>query len=307
MKLAFFGTPAFAVPSLEALIDSKHDVRLVVAQPDRPAGRGMKLMRPPVAVAASAHGIETVQPERLDETIIQTLRALDVELAVVVAYGKILRPALLEAVPHGFINVHASLLPKWRGAAPVQRAIEAGENETGVSIMRIDEQLDHGPVFATARVAIGADDRAPEVFDRLAATGGELLVEVIDAIENGTSTETPQNHDDATHAAKIAKEEARVDWAKPARSIYDRFRAFYPWPGLFFEHAGETIRITDIAGVEKGDGGAGQIVSLEGESALIGTGDALLRIRALQRPGRRAAAAPDVLRGVHLAQGDRIT
>ena len=188
VRVAFFGTPAFAVPSLEALLGSGHEVVLVVAQPDKPAGRGMALRRPPVAEVAASRGIPLLQPDRVrDEAFLGGFDAARPDLAAVVAYGKILPAALLARAPHGFVNVHGSLLPKYRGAAPIQRAIENGERVTGVSIMRLDEEMDHGPVYATAELEIGPDEHTPARAERDAGVGGRLLVEVLDAIEAGTA------------------------------------------------------------------------------------------------------------------------
>lgn len=304
MKIAFFGTPAFAVPTLRRIIESHHDVVLVVAQPDRPAGRGMKMMKPPVAQIAIDERLALEQPARIDEGFIERVRDLNPDVAVVVAYGRILPRRLLDAVRGGFINVHASLLPRWRGAAPIQRAIEAGETVTGVAIMRIDEELDHGPVFATREVAIGPDDRAPELFDRLGDTGADLLIEVLDAIERGEASEAPQEHARATVARKIRKEEGLVQWSAPARILYDRFRAFYPWPGLTAEVGGERMKVADVKGVVEATAPPGRIVEFRGGAAVIATAEDALLISSLQRPGKRAADAADVLRGMNLGPGD---
>jgi methionyl-tRNA formyltransferase len=306
VKVAFFGTPEFAVPSLKAILDSTHQVVLVVAQPDRPAGRGLKLRKPPVAELALSLRIPLVQPARIrNEEMLETIRASGCELAVVVAYGKILPAALLEIPPRGFINVHASLLPKYRGAAPIQRAIESGERITGVTIMRIDEELDHGPMFAKAEVTIGPDERAPSVAARLAEAGGRLLVEQLDRIEAGTAVETPQEHAAATHAAKIDKAEGRVDWRESARTLYDRFRAFDPWPGLYADIRGEVVKLTEVAPVAEG-GKPGTLLRAD-EDAVVGCGEGALRLRLLQRPGKRPASSADVLRGLGIGPGDELS
>jgi methionyl-tRNA formyltransferase len=307
VKVAFFGTPEFAVPSLRRILAATHEVVLVVAQPDRPAGRGMKLRKPPVAELAMEMGIPLVQPVRIrSEEMLETIGASGCELAVVVAYGKILPAALLEIPPLGFINVHASLLPKYRGAAPIQRAIESGERMTGVTIMRIDEELDHGPMFAKAEVAIGPDERAPSVAARLAEAGGRILVEQLDRIESGTSVETPQEHSAATHAAKIEKSEGRVDWERSARTLYDRFRAFDPWPGLYAEIRGEIVKLTEIALVDE-RGKPGTLLRAAGEDAIVACGEGALGLRLLQRPGKRPALAADVLRGLGIGPGDELS
>lgn len=307
MRVAFFGTPAFAVPSLEALLASRHEVVLVVAQPDKPAGRGMNLRRPPVAAVAASRGIDLRQPERArDEAFLAAFDAARVDLAAVVAYGKILPAALLARSPHGFVNVHGSLLPNYRGAAPIQRAIENGESRTGVSIMQLDEEMDHGPVYATAEVAIGPGEHTPALAERLAAAGGNLLVEVLDAIEAGTAVAVPQDHARATYAPKIAREEGLVRWDEPARRIYDRYRAFDPWPGLTATIHGEGVRLFDVAPAAR-SGRAGEIVAVEGECAIVGCGEGALRIGRLQRPGKKPVPASELLRGWGIGAGARLS
>lgn len=303
MRLIFLGTPEFAVPSLRALHASSHEVLLVVAQPDRPAGRGMKMQKPAVAEAAIELGLPLVQPPKLDATFLDEVRELRPDVGIVVAYGKILRKALLDIPPRGFLNVHGSILPRWRGAAPVQRAIEAGDRESGVAIMQLDEDLDHGPVFDVARLAIGDDELAPSLFARLAESGARLLVEVLDRIERGDITPQEQDHSAATHAKKIEKEEGLVDWSQPARRIYDRFRAFQPWPGLTAMIGGEAIKLTDVAMSSEMHGVPGEVVSIDRDGIVVQCGGSALRIRQMQRPGKRSLPAVDVARGLGLEQG----
>ncbi len=306
MRVAFFGTPAFAVPSLEALLGSRHEVVLVVAQPDKPAGRGMNLRRPPVAEVAASRGIALQQPDRVrDEAFLAAFEAAGVDVAAVVAYGKILPAALLARAPRGFVNVHGSLLPKYRGAAPIQRAIENGERATGVSIMKLDEEMDHGPVYAAIELPIGPDERTPALAERLAAAGGALLVEVLDAIDAGTAVATEQEHARATYAPKIAREEGVVRWDEPARRIYDRYRAFDPWPGLTATIHGEGVRLFDLAPVAR-TGRAAEIVAVEGESAIVACGEGSLRIGRLQRGGKKPVAASELLRGWGIGAGARV-
>lgn len=307
MKLLFFGTPEFAVPTLERLLGSRHQVVAVYAQPDRPAGRGMKMQQPPVAQLAAQRGVQLEQPPRIDDEVIGKIAESGAELAVVVAYGRILPNKLLESVPRGFFNVHASLLPKWRGAAPVQRSIAAGETETGVTIMQIDEELDHGPVFAARAIPIGEDERAPSVLAGLSEAGGDLLLDVLDQIEAGTASGTPQNHAEATYAPKVTKEEGNVDWNLPARALYDRFRAFYPWPGLTVGASGERLRLSELSGVSDARGAAGEILSIAPDGVEIASGEGSLVVVSMQRPGRRAAPAADVVRGMRLGIGDRLS
>ena len=294
MRVVFFGTPAFAVPSLEA-VAREHEVVLVVAQPDRPSGRGMKLHQPPVAERAIALGLALAQPAKIrNDEFLQSIAALKPDVGVVVAYGKILPQALLEIPRRGFINVHGSILPKYRGAAPMQRAIEAGDNVTGVSIMAVEEELDSGPVYAIEEIAIGPDDRLPAVADRIASAGASALTRVL----RDMPTPAAQDHSRATYAAKIEKEEGRITFAEPAATIYNRFRAFDPWPGLFFETGGETVKITDMRMEPRLQPGVPRhIVSIDGD-VVVHAADGALRLIELQRPGKPRAAAGDVARGL---------
>ena len=297
VRIVFFGTPEFAVPSLDA-VAREHEVALVVAQPDRPAGRGMKLQKPSVAVRAAELGLAIAQPPKIrDERFLQEIAALSPDIGVVIAYGKILPARLLQIPRHGFVNVHASLLPKYRGAAPIQRAIEAGETVTGATIMRVDEELDHGPMLATATIDIGPDERLPSVSRRLSIAGAEALLKTLAAIERGDAVETPQDHMRATHAAKIEKEEGRMTFAEPARVLYDRFRAFDPWPGLFFQSGGETIKILAMTLAGEISAAPRTVVSVD-QDVVVATSEGALRLEQLQRAGKPKAAAGDVARGL---------
>jgi methionyl-tRNA formyltransferase len=288
VRLVFFGTPEFAVPSLEAVAQT-HDVVLVVAQPDKPAGRGMKLQAPAVAVKARELGLPLAQPPKIrNEEFLSQIRALAPDVGIVVAYGKILPAALLEIPARGFLNVHASILPYYRGAAPIQRAIERGERETGVTIMRVDEQLDHGPMLAIERTSIDPDERTPQLAARLARIGAEALARVLGAFPE----ETPQDHALATLAPKIEKSEGQVDWSQPALAIYDRFRAFDPWPGLT---AGE-LKLLDLRPAA-GHGTPGTILDIDDAGVVVATGDGALRLVTVQRPGKPRVAAADLARG----------
>jgi methionyl-tRNA formyltransferase len=304
MNCLFFGTPDFAVPSLEALAASRHDVALVVTQPDRPSGRGMRMQRPAVAERAMELGFPVRQPATIrSDEFLQSVRELRADVGVVIAYGKILPKKLLEIPPLGFINVHGSLLPKYRGAAPIQRAIESGEKKTGITIMQLDEEMDHGPLFATSETRIGRDERAPELFRRLAREGAALLVETLDAIERGEIEPVPQDHARATYAPRIEKQEGEVDWSEPARRIYDRFRAFWPWPGVSFVAEGERVKLLEIEPVEgPATARPGTIVEIDG-GVVVATGKGALRIVEVQRPGRKATAASDYVRGRRLRKG----
>jgi methionyl-tRNA formyltransferase len=278
VRLLFFGTPQFAVPTLDALA-REHEIALVVAQPDKPAGRGMKMQAPAIVVRARELGLEVAQPPRLRDFV-----PPDADAAIVVAYGKIIPPALLGRMP--FYNVHGSVLPKYRGAAPIQRAIERGESEAGVTIMRLDEELDHGPILAIERTPIGAEEHSPSLARRLSQLGAEILLRTL----RGPMTETPQDHDAATFAPKIEKEEGMVRWSDPAKTTYDKFRAFDPWPGIFTP----SMKLIEVVRAE-GGGAPGEIVDID-DGVVVACGEGALRIVIIQRPNRPRASAADVAR-----------
>jgi len=304
MRLLFFGTPDFAVPSLDA-VAKEHEVVLVVAQPDKPAGRGMKLHAPPVAVRAKELGLPLLQPARIrNDEFLDEVRRANADAGVVIAYGKILPATLLAIPPHGFFNVHGSILPHWRGAAPIQRAIEAGESETGVTIMRIDEELDHGPMLEIATTPIGPDERTPDLAKRLATIGADAMARVLRDVAQGIAVETPQDHARATFAAKIDKSEGQVRFDESAQSIYNRFRAFDPWPGLFMNVGGEVIKLTDVRAVA-GDGAPRTILSMD-EDVVIACGDGALRIIEMQRAGKPRGAAGAIARGLGWRVGEAL-
>ena len=289
LRLVFFGTPEFAVPTLEALA-REHEIALIVAQPDKPAGRGMKMQAPAVAVKTRAMGLPLAQPPRIrNDEFLASIAALKPDAGIVVAYGKILPANLLTIPAHGFINVHASILPKYRGAAPIQRAIEHGETTTGVTIMRVDEELDHGAMLAMEMTEIGPDERTPSLASRLSRIGAEALLRVLKTMPEGTT----QDHAAATYAPKIEKSEGAIDWSDPTATIYNKFRAFDPWPGIF---AGD-LKLIDIAPAS-GHGAPGTILSTNHDGVIVATGDGALRLITVQRPGKPKAAAADVLRGL---------
>jgi methionyl-tRNA formyltransferase len=295
LRILFLGTPQFAVPTLEALA-RVHEIVLVVAQPDKPAGRGMHLQAPAVAVKAKELGLPLAQPLKArDPEFLARVAELNADAGIVIAYGKILVASLLELPRFGFLNVHASILPYYRGAAPIQRAIEHGERETGVTIMRVDEQLDHGPIFAIERTAIGADERTPSLSARLSTLGADALLPVLDQLSNGTAVETPQQHELATYAAKIEKEEGHVHWSDSARTIYDKFRAFDPWPGVFTDN----FRLLELARAE-GSGAPGSVLSIDDEGVVVACGEGALRVVTLQRAGKPKMSAADYVRAGRL-------
>jgi methionyl-tRNA formyltransferase len=296
MRVVFFGTPDFAVPTLDA-IAREHEIALVVAQPDKPAGRGMKMQAPAVAVRASELNLPLLQPPKIrNEEFLGQVAATKPDVGIVVAYGKILPAALLEIPAHGFLNVHASILPRWRGAAPIQRAIEAGDRLTGVTIMRVDEQLDHGTMLRIETTEIGADERTPQLSRRLSRIGGEALATVLREMPPGVE----QDHEQATYAAKIGKSEGEITFDEPARAIYDRFRAFDPWPGIFFRD----LKLTELAPAE-GSGAPRTVLSVD-DGVVIACGEGAIRILELQRPGKPRTPAAAVARGLGWKAGDAL-
>ncbi len=300
------GTPAFAVPTLDALCASGHTVVAAYTQPPRAAERGRKVRPTPVAVRAEAAGIEVRTPPSLKSEEAQAaFAALGADLAVTVAYGLILPPAVLAAPRLGCINAHASLLPRWRGAAPIQRAIMAGDEETGVTIMRMDEGLDTGPILMAERVPIGPETTGGALHDTLAALSARLVVEAIDGLAAGTLAETPQSQDGATYAAKLEKHEAAIDWRASAARIERTVRAIAPRPGAWFDHNGERIKVLaaeEDAGAT--DAAPGTIID---DALTVTCGDgSVLRPTRLQRAGRAAMDTDAFLRGRPIAAGTRL-
>jgi len=307
LRVVFFGTPNFAVPTLEALLDSHHSVVGIVTQPDRPRGRGQRVGESPVKRVALSRGIPVLQPDRLkDEAFLASLRAWSAEAGVVAAYGKILPAFVLEAPPLGLVNVHASLLPRHRGAAPVHRAVIAGDSETGVSIMRVVQSLDAGGVFATAVRPIVSDDTSAEVEHDLARLGACLLLDVLDRLASGTAVEVPQDDSAATYAHRLRKEEGVIDWSAQAAAIHNQVRGLQPWPMAWTFLGGRRIIIIRTRVVpDATDSGLapGWIVRLAKDAFRVQTGAGLLDVLTVQPEGRRAMAARDFAAG-HLIGGD---
>ena len=304
-----FGTPAFAVPTLEALLASRHRVVAVITQPDRPRGRGQQVSDGPVKALALERGLPVLQPERLKrEPFEEQFDALDVELAVVAAYGKLL-PAWLLAKPRlGFINVHASLLPKYRGASPVHRAVMSGDVEIGVTIMRVVEALDAGPMLAKRSLAIGPDDQTAEVEPALATLGAALAVETIDRLAAGSVTETPQDETQATYAPRLTKADGLIDWSKSSREIHNQVRGLTPWPLAYTFLDGMRIIVRRSRAVDQAAsaGEPGTVVRLPAGGAAVVAGDgALLEILQLQPEGKRVMSGHEAFAGRVLAPGGR--
>jgi methionyl-tRNA formyltransferase len=313
LRIVYFGTPAFAVPSLVALAESRHPVVGVVSQPDRPKGRGHRVQITPTKEVAIARAIPLFQPERLkDPALSERLAALEPDLGVVAAYGRIIPDALLNLPRLGMINVHGSILPKYRGAAPVHRAVMAGDTETGVTIMRLVTELDAGPTFATRRRVIGEDETSTEVEQSLALLGADLLVEVVEQLASGRAVETPQDEARATFAPKLTKSEGWIDWELPARTIHNRVRGLQPWPLAATLLRGERIllhrtRLLPAAGPSsRSSGDAGVIVAAaaDGITAMSGDGQPV-QILQLQPEGGRAMSARDYLAGHRILPGMR--
>ena len=300
------GTPAFAVPTLDALCASGHSIAAVYTQPPRAAERGRRVRPTPVAVRAGAAGIPVNTPASLKPEEAQTaFAALDADLAVTVAYGLILPPAVLSAPRLGCINAHASLLPRWRGAAPIQRAIMAGDTETGVTIMRMDEGLDTGPMLTAERVPIGPETTGGTLHDALAALSARLVVEAIDALAAGSLEETPQPSQGATYAAKLEKHETAIDWRLPAEHIERTVRALAPKLGAWFDHEGERIKVLAAEEAAGTPGAVSGTVIDEALTVACGEGSALRPTR-LQRAGKAAMDRDAFLRGRPIAAGTRL-
>jgi methionyl-tRNA formyltransferase len=309
LRIAYFGTPEFAVPGLRALIASTHDVVALVSQPDRPRGRGHKLQPTPTKLVAAAAGIPVLQPTRLkDDAFADALRALSLDLAVVAAYGRIIPDRILEIPRLGMINIHASLLPKYRGAAPIHRAVINGDTETGVTIMRVVSELDAGPAFAVERIPIGPDDTTPEVERALAETGAKLAVRVVGQLAEGSAVEVPQNHAEATYAPKLERDEAAIDWSLPASEIHNRVRGLQPWPLVSVAIDGVRCSIyrTSVRG-ETTTAPPGTVIAASNGVLAVAAGDGrVVRILEIQPEGKRVMSARDFLSGRRVQSGDRL-
>ncbi len=322
LRIVFFGTPAFAVPTLDALLASRHAVVAVITQPDRPRGRGQKLTDAPVKARALLAGLPVLQPERLkDPTFLETVQMLRADLGVVVAYGKILTDAVLAAPRLGLINVHASLLPRYRGAAPVHRAIMAGERETGVTIMRVVKALDAGPMLAKVGRLIEPEETSVEVERDLAHLGARLLIASVEQIAAGRIHETPQDDGAATYAPRLTKSDGAIDWSWPAERIHNLIRGLHPWPHAYtFLHGTRLILLRSSpspAGAEPSDRAGpahrsaatntapGTIVGTDGDRLVVATGAGRIRLTLVQPEGKRPMTPRDFLAGHPVASGDR--
>lgn len=301
----FFGTPAWAVPSLRALLDAGTEVSAVVTNPDRPAGRGMRLRPSPVKEAARDAGLEVLQPQRpRDDGFHRRLAGLEPEVAVVVAYGKLLPRPLLEVPPRGFVNLHFSLLPDYRGAAPVQRALMEGRGETGVSLMVLTEGMDEGPLLASEATKIGPSETAGELGGRLAACGARLLVGTLPDYVAGRLAPRPQDHVRATYAPKVTSEDARIDWGVPATQIGDLVRGLNPDPVAWTTFRGGRVRVLRTeTDPERTDLDPGELEAAD--DLVVGSGAGALRLLELQMSGKRPMEGREVARGLRLEAGER--
>ena len=299
-NLIFLGTPDFAVPSLQALAERKADIKLVISQPDRPKGRGKKLSPPPVKVLAEKLNLPIFQPERIKaQSSIERVLSCNAECAVLVAYGQLLPEEFLNGFPLGTLNVHASLLPHHRGAAPIQRAILAGDAKTGVSIMLLDRGMDTGPVLSRREIEILGDDTSGSLHDKLAQVGAELLCETLEKWRAGIIQPQPQNDTEATYAPPITKEELRLLWHLPANRLVNTIRAFDPWPGAFALYAGKRLKCFRASLLDwQVEGKPGEVVGQMEKGLLVIGGDGRsLVIGDLQLEGQRRLAAKEFLRG----------
>jgi len=303
MKIAFLGTSEFAVPALQALVDAGHDVVAVYSRAPKPAGRGQQERRTPVHRLADTLGLPVRTPKTLrTEEEAAAFKALDLDAAVVVSYGHILTARFLDAPVLGCINIHGSLLPRWRGAAPIHRAILAGDAETGVTTMHMDEGLDTGPMLLAERTPISAADTAESVHDRLAALGATLIVSTLDGLMRRSIDPTPQPEQGVSYAHKLGKEEGVLDWRRPAAELERKVRAFHPWPGTSFSFNGEQIKVLGAALALAGGAPGTVSIARDGFPA-VACGVGGLRLLKLQRPGKAAQAADAFLRGFALPAG----
>jgi methionyl-tRNA formyltransferase len=306
MRLVFAGTPDFAVPSLDALLRHGHEIVAVYTQPDRPAGRGRQAKASPVKQYALEHGLRVQQPAKLGAEEVAALRELAPAAMIVVAYGLILPPAILEIPRLGCINVHASLLPRWRGAAPIQRAIEAGDDRSGVTIMQMDAGLDTGVMLLQRDTPINNDDTGGSLHDRLATLGAEALVQALEGLAQGSVTPQPQDDAAASYAAKLSKKEGVIDWQQPADRLARQVRAFNPWPATSCRWRGRRLRIL-AADAEPGDGTSpGTVLAASPDGIRVATGEGVLVVTRLQAEGGTAQDVGAFLNGHALAAGEAL-
>lgn len=312
MRVVFLGTPEFAVPSLQTLVSAQHDVIAVFTQPDRPKGRGNQNFKSPVKSAATTLGLEIYQPERIRRPeIVEQLSALRPDLMIIVGYGQIIPQTIIDLPRYGILNVHASLLPKYRGAAPIQWAIANGENETGVTIMQIDAGLDTGDMLLKAKTSIAPDETAPELSARLAPLGAQLLLKAMDEIEAGRIHGEKQPDTEATYAPMLKKEDGRIDWLRPAPQIYNRLRGFTPWPGAYTSFRSQQLLVVRATPIERLETavpmlGAGMLFSAE-RRLFVGCGDdTVLELLEVQPASKKPMSADAFLNGYKISRNEKL-
>ncbi len=306
LRVALFGSPSFALPTLDAL-HQNHELVLVVAQPDKPAGRGNKLTSPSVARRAKELGARLEQPSKLrkNEDFFSLIESLNLDVAITAAYGKILPQTLLDLPKHGFLNVHASLLPKYRGAAPIQWALMNGEKETGVSVMQTEAGLDTGPVRYVERLEIGPFDTALTLFDKLSSLGAKAMTEALDKLAQGDLPCIPQDDDQATFAPLLTKEDGEIRWNESAESIRNRFRGVFAWPGTWTVHGGKTLKVHELD-VQEGRGEVGEVLAVDAEGILVGAGEGVVRLKTVQPAGKARMNAHDFANGYGVKKGQSL-
>ncbi len=308
MKIIFMGTPDFAVQTLEALLDAGHQVVLAVTQPDKPKGRGKAVQFSAVKTAALAHGLEVYQPKRIREPeCIAHLRTFEADLMVVAAFGQILPKEILEMTAYGCINVHASLLPKYRGASPIQWAVINGEQTTGVTIQQMDTGIDTGEILSKTEVPLAEDETGGSLFEKLALAGAALCVQTIAGIQDGTATRTKQDETQATRVGMIRKQMGDIDWTKPAVMIERLIRGLNPWPSAYTSIDGKTLKIWKAAVLPGGDGTqAGQVLTADKNQLIVQTGEGRLSLLEVQLEGKKRMAADAFLRGYQTQAGKQL-
>ncbi|WP_063291428.1 methionyl-tRNA formyltransferase [Pseudovibrio sp. Ad5] len=312
MRVIFMGTPDFSVPTLFEIVGQGWDVVACYSQPPRKAGRGMELKKTPVHEAAESLGIPVFTPTSLkSEEEQERFRSFEADVAVVVAYGLLLPKAILEGTEHGCLNGHASLLPRWRGAAPINRAIMAGDKASGIQVMQMEEGLDTGPVCMSETVAITEDMTAGELHDRLSALGGDLMMRALSALSRGGLGSTPQPEEGVTYAKKIQKSETRIDWSLPAEQVHNHIRGLSPFPGAWCEmdlggKNSERVKILRSS-VAEGAGAAGEVLVVDETTLTIACGSGAIKLVQVQRAGKKAMSADEFLRGSKLSAGDTVS
>ena len=311
MKLVFMGTPDFAVPALKALLGGGHEVAAVVTQPDRPRGRGKSLVMSPVKGTALKHGIPVLQPERIkkDEAFLKSLEAISPDAIVVAAFGQILPETVLTLPRYGCINIHASLLPKYRGAAPIQWAVINGEEVSGVTTMQMDAGLDTGDIMETMEVELRVKETGGSLFEKLSAAGGELILSTLQKVEDGSITHTKQAQEKSSYAKMLDKAMGRVDWSRGAEEIERLIRGLNPWPSAYASYKGKTLKFWDADVViqkEERKGRPGEIVSVEEDRFLVQTGNGLLAVYELQLEGKKRMPTDAFLRGYPVKAGETL-